>query len=79
MAAILQRLNSWQDFFATYWKLIYSVALKVRLSDEDARDVVQETVVQVAEGLRDGRWVKLSARSRLTSPRFTSLNIASPP
>ena len=48
--------SSWQDFFDTYWKLIYSVALKAGLSDAEARDVVQETVVAVAKQLREGRY-----------------------
>ena len=48
--------GSWRDFFDTYWKFLYSVALKAGLSDDDARDVVQETMVAVAKGLRDGRF-----------------------
>lgn len=39
---------SWQDFFDTYWKLIYGLARKFGLNDEDAQDVVQETMVSVA-------------------------------
>lgn len=35
---------SWQDFFETYWKLIYRTATKAGLSDADAQDVVMETV-----------------------------------
>jgi RNA polymerase sigma-70 factor (ECF subfamily) len=38
---------SWQDFFNTYWKLIYGVALKAGLNDAEAQDVVQETVLTV--------------------------------
>ncbi len=41
--------QSWQDFFDAYWKLIYSVALKSGLSDADAQEVVQETVISVAK------------------------------
>jgi len=41
--------ESWQEFFSTYWKLIYSVALKAGLTDEEAEDVVQETVLSVAK------------------------------
>lgn len=40
---------SWEDFFNTYWKLIYSVALKAGLTDQEAEDVVQETVLSVAK------------------------------
>lgn len=38
---------SWRDFFNTYWKLIYSVSLKAGLRDEDAQEVVQETMISV--------------------------------
>jgi RNA polymerase sigma factor (sigma-70 family) len=41
--------ESWQDFFSTYWKLIYGVAIKSGLTDEEAEDVVQETVLSVAK------------------------------
>src|SRR5438105_2832178 len=40
--------QSWQEFFDTYWRLIYSVALKAGLSPSDSQDIVQETVVSVA-------------------------------
>ena len=41
--------QSWQEFFDAYWKLIYSVALKAGLSDSEAQEVVQETVISVAK------------------------------
>src|SRR5436309_32019 len=40
---------SWQEFFSTYWKLIYSVAIKSGCTEEEAEDVVQETVLSVAK------------------------------
>jgi DNA-directed RNA polymerase specialized sigma24 family protein len=42
---------SWQDFFNTYWKLIYSVALKSGLSHSESQDVVQDTVLAVARSI----------------------------
>jgi RNA polymerase sigma-70 factor (ECF subfamily) len=39
---------SWREFFETYWNLIYRVARKAGLSDTEAQDVVQETVISVA-------------------------------
>ncbi len=70
--------ESWRDFFDTYWKFLYSVAIKAGLSDADARDMVQETVVAVAKGLREGRfkaaegssfkaWLKLIVQRRVAS------------
>ena len=54
-ASLIHRLKnwqdeaSWQDFFNVYWKLIYGVARKAGLSDSEAQDVVQETLVSVAK------------------------------
>lgn len=54
-ATLLQRLknwqdqSSWQDFFDTYWKLIYTIARKSGLSEVEAQDVVQETMISVAK------------------------------
>lgn len=54
-ATLIQRLknwqdqSSWQDFFDTYWHLIYGVATKRGLSQSEAQDVVQETMVAVAK------------------------------
>lgn len=42
---------SWQDFFNTYWKLIYSVGLKSGLTHSESQDVVQETVLAVAKSI----------------------------
>jgi len=39
---------SWRDFFDTYWRLIYGVAARAGLSDAEAQDVVQETILSVA-------------------------------
>lgn len=40
---------SWNDFFETYWRLIYSVARKAGLTDSEAQDAVQETIISVAK------------------------------
>jgi len=40
--------SSWNEFFETYWKLIYGVARKSGMTDAEAQDVVQETMVSVA-------------------------------
>ena len=43
--------EGWRDFFDTYWKLIYSFAIKKGLNDSEAQDVVQETVFSVLKNL----------------------------
>src|SRR2546422_1136996 len=44
---------SWQDFFDTYWRLIYNVAVKAGLTDVEAQEVVQETVIAVARKISE--------------------------
>jgi RNA polymerase sigma-70 factor (ECF subfamily) len=39
----------WQEFFDTYWKLIYSAARQSGLTETEAQEVVQETVITVAK------------------------------
>lgn len=41
----------WQEFFDTYWRLIYSVARKAGLTDSEAQEVVQETVITIAKNI----------------------------
>jgi RNA polymerase sigma-70 factor (ECF subfamily) len=54
-ATLLKRLKnwkddaSWQDFFDTYWKVIYDFGLKQGLTSSEAQDVVQDTLVCVAK------------------------------
>ena len=40
--------RSWQEFFDTYSRLIYRVAVKAGLTDAEAQDVVQETMIVAA-------------------------------
>jgi RNA polymerase sigma-70 factor (ECF subfamily) len=53
--SLVERLRNWEDqdawreFFNSYWKLIYAVAIKAGLTDQEAEDVVQETVLSVAK------------------------------
>ncbi|MCP5517551.1 MAG: sigma-70 family RNA polymerase sigma factor [Verrucomicrobiales bacterium] len=52
--SLLKRLGNkedsagWQEFFETYWGLIYRLARRAGLNEADAQDVVQETVIAVA-------------------------------
>jgi RNA polymerase sigma-70 factor (ECF subfamily) len=40
--------ESWREFFTIYWKFIYGVARKAGLTDSEAQDVVQETIIYVS-------------------------------
>jgi RNA polymerase sigma-70 factor (ECF subfamily) len=43
--------GAWQEFFDIYWRLIYATALKAGLSDAEAQDVVQDTLLTVAKAM----------------------------
>ncbi len=59
--SLIERLADWEDqrtwdeFYQTYWRLIFSVSTKSGLSREEAFDVVQETVLSVAKQWRKGQ------------------------
>ena len=39
--------TGWQQFFDTYWRLLYGVARKAGLNDAEAQDAVQDCVITV--------------------------------
>ena len=53
--SLIARLENWDDqktwdeFYQTYWRLIYSVGLKAGLRSDEAFDVVQETIFSIAK------------------------------
>jgi len=67
---------SWQAFFDTYWQLIYNVALKAGLTHAEAQEVVQETIIAVANKISEfktdpargsfGAWLMRLTRWRIT-------------
>jgi RNA polymerase sigma factor (sigma-70 family) len=54
-STLIKRLKNWEDqvswqaFFDTYWRLIYNFASKRGLTETEAEDVVQETMLSVAK------------------------------
>jgi RNA polymerase sigma factor (sigma-70 family) len=59
---LLSRLKNWNDheswklFFDTYWKLIYNAAVRAGLTEAEAQDVVQETVISVSKSMPNFRY-----------------------
>jgi RNA polymerase sigma-70 factor, ECF subfamily len=47
--------TSWREFFDTYARLIHGVARKAGLTDTEAQEVVQETVIAVARKIPEFR------------------------
>tara|TARA_B100001939_G_scaffold307707_1_gene287917 strand:- start:49 stop:681 length:633 start_codon:yes stop_codon:yes gene_type:complete len=80
-SSLIQRLKatingeSWEEFFHTYWELIYNVARRAGLSEADAQDIVQETILKIHKSLdrfeynrKRGTfkgWLRTVTRSRL--------------
>lgn len=80
-ASLLGRLKdfdnqpSWQEFFDSYWRLVFSAARKAGLTPEEAQDAVQETFVAVAKNIGAFRydparcsfktWLLLITRQRI--------------
>jgi RNA polymerase sigma-70 factor (ECF subfamily) len=57
--SLLSRLRDWNDqeswkaFFDAYWRLIYNAAIKAGLTDSEAQDAVQETLISVMKKMPD--------------------------
>jgi len=60
--SLIARLKNWEDrrtweeFYQTYWRLIYSVAMKAGLRSDEAFDVVQETILGIAKQSKKDRY-----------------------
>jgi RNA polymerase sigma factor (sigma-70 family) len=56
--SLIARLENWEDqrtwdeFYQIYWRLIYSVAIKAGLRQDEAFDCVQETILSIAKQSR---------------------------
>ena len=60
--SLIERLKNWEDqrswdeFYKTYWRLISSVGVKAGLRNDEAFDVVQETIISIAKQQREGKY-----------------------
>jgi len=96
--SLLSRLRDWGDdaswrrFFDTYWKLIFTTAIRAGLSDAEAQDVVQETIISVAKQMPGFKydpargsfknWLRLIARRRIADhlrQAYRRPGVAGPP
>ena len=76
---LIERLQNWEDqqtwddFYQTYWRLIYSVSMRAGLPSDEAFDVVQETVLSIAK-----QWKKDGGRYDPAKGSFKNwlLNVA---
>jgi RNA polymerase sigma factor (sigma-70 family) len=86
--------DSWTLFYDTYWKLIYGAARKSGLTDQEAREVTQETFLAVAKKMDEFKydpaigsfkgWLRQLTQWRITDqfrkrgPAFSQSSFASP-
>jgi RNA polymerase sigma factor (sigma-70 family) len=60
--SLIEKLDNWEDrkvwdeFYQTYWRLIFSVASKSGLTREESFDVVQETILAIARQVQKGQY-----------------------
>ncbi len=68
--SLLRRLKdtedhqSWQEFHDLYAKLIFRFAIKAGLNEDEAQEVVQDTMIGAAKNLRDSSTIRRCAHSR---------------
>lgn len=79
--SLLDRLKDWSDneswrvFFETYWRLIYRTASKAGLTDAEAQEVVQETVISVVKSMADFNYQRERGSFKSWLLRLTSWRI----
>ncbi len=80
--SLLGRLKDWQDdaswtlFFETYWKWIYRRAIKAGLSDAEAQDVVQETLLSVSRSIKQFNYRGVDGSFKKWLQQLTNWRIA---
>ncbi len=81
-ATLLGRLKDWQDeeswreFFQLYRRLIFSTAIKAGLTEAEAEDVVQETVLSVAKTIKEFQYDPQRCRFKSWLRHLTQKRIA---
>jgi RNA polymerase sigma-70 factor (ECF subfamily) len=54
--------KSWREFFELYWRLIYGVAIKAGLTEVEAQEVLQETVISFAKEIKTFQYDRSKGR-----------------
>jgi RNA polymerase sigma-70 factor (ECF subfamily) len=80
--SLLSRLKDWKDqeswrvFFDTYWKLIYHTGIRAGLTDSEAQDLVQETLLSVLKGVSRSQYDSKKGSFKNWLMRLTGWRIA---
>ncbi len=79
--SLLERLKnaaddeSWRTFFETYWRLIYFTGIKAGLTEVEAQDLVQETVISVFKSMEGFQYAKKNGSFKSWLLRLTHWRI----
>jgi len=68
--------DSWKDFFDTYWRLIFNAGVKAGLSQAEAQDAVQETVISVMKSMPGFQYDPVNGSFKSWLLRLTKWRIA---
>jgi RNA polymerase sigma-70 factor (ECF subfamily) len=81
-ASLLSRVKNWNDheswrcFFDIYWKLIHGQAIKAGLTDVEAQEVVQETIIAIAHRIKTFKYDRQNGSFKGWLYRLTQWRIA---
>lgn len=81
-ASLLGRLkdwedhDSWQEFYKVYRRLIFGTALKSGLTEAEAEDVLQETVISVAKTIKEFKYDRTQCTFKSWLRHLTQKRIA---
>ncbi len=68
--------DSWKDFFDIYWRLIYKTAIRLGLTETEAQDAVQETIIAACRQLPEFRYDRQVGSFRSWLLQITRCRIA---
>ena len=68
--------KSWREFFELYWRLIYGVAMKAGLTEVEAQEVLQETVISFAKEIKAFQYDRSKGRFKSWLLQLTRRRIA---
>ena len=72
----LEDQDSWREFFQIYRQLIYSMAIRAGLTEPEAEDVLQETLISVAETIQAYQYDRKRCRFKSWLGHLTQKRIA---
>jgi RNA polymerase sigma factor (sigma-70 family) len=68
--------ESWREFYDIYRRLIFSTAIKAGLTEQEAEEVVQETLISIAKTIKDFKYDPRECRFKSWLGHLTHKRIA---